>query len=62
MSGDAFRAALRRRGVDTADWWDRQLDLCLLGAVVQFGWEKALGDGDELDWWCDAARAGTAWL
>jgi hypothetical protein len=59
---DAFRAALEHHGVDTAGWWDRQLGLCLLGAVVQFGWEKALGDDDELAWWCDAARAGTTWL
>ena len=61
-AADAFRAALARHGVDTDGWWDRQLGLCLLGAVVQFGWEKALGDGDELAWWCDAARAGAAWL
>ena len=61
-TADAFRAALEGHGVDTAGWWDRQLQLCLLGAVVQFGWEKALGDGGELDWWCDAARIGAAWL
>ncbi len=59
---EAFRAALERHGIDTAGWWDRQLGLCLLGAVVQFGWEKALGDEDELAWWCDAARSGSAWL
>jgi len=59
---EAFREALEHHGVDTAGWWDRQLGLCLLGAVVQFGWEKALGDEDELTWWCDAARAGTTWL
>lgn len=59
---DAFRAALERHGIDTADWWDRQLGLCLLGALVEFGWEKALGDEDELAWWCDAARAGVDWL
>lgn len=58
----AFRAALERHGVDTAGWWDRQLGLCLLGALVQFGWEKALGDDDELAWWCDRARAGLALL
>jgi hypothetical protein len=57
-----FRAALERHGIDTGGWWDRQLQLCLLGAVVQFGWEKALGDDDELGWWCDAARTGAAWL
>ncbi len=61
-TAEAFRDALARHGVETGGWWDRQLGLCLLGAVVQFGWEKALGDGDELAWWCDAARAGAAWL
>ena len=61
-TAEAFRAALEGHGVDTAPWWDRQLGLCLLGAVVVFGWEKALGDDDELGWWCDAARGGAAWL
>jgi thiamine kinase-like enzyme len=55
---DEFRAALERHGVATDPWWERQLGVCLLGALVQFGWEKALGDGDELHWWCDRARAG----
>ncbi|MDQ1425876.1 MAG: hypothetical protein QOD72_3374, partial [Acidimicrobiaceae bacterium] len=57
-----FRAALERHGVATDSWWERQLGLCLLGTVVQFGWEKALGDDDELEWWIDRARAGTQWL
>jgi hypothetical protein len=57
-----FRAALERNGVDTAGWWERQVGLALLGAVVQFGWEKALGDEDELGWWCDRAREGLALL
>jgi hypothetical protein len=49
---DAYRDALERSGVDTAAWWDHQLALCLLGALVQFGWEKALGGyDDELAWW-----------
>ena len=40
-------------------WWERQLALCLLGALVQFGWEKALGGYDEeLAWWeTQAVRA-----
>jgi len=47
-----YRAALERHGVDTGQWWDRQLALCLLGALVQFGWEKAFGGyDDELAWW-----------
>jgi Phosphotransferase enzyme family len=48
----AYRQALEDRGVDTGSWWERQLALCLLGALVQFGWEKALGGYDEeLAWW-----------
>ncbi|MGQ0434902.1 MAG: phosphotransferase family protein, partial [Microthrixaceae bacterium] len=58
----AFRAELERCGIVTDPWWDAQLALCLLGALVQFGWEKALGDEDELMWWCDRAREGGAHL
>ncbi len=48
----AYRTSLDRRGVDTAPWLDTQLAPCLLGATVQFGWEKALGGyNDELAWW-----------
>ena len=48
----AYRQALEEQGIDTEPWWDRQLALCLLGALVQFGWEKALGGYDEeLAWW-----------
>ena len=61
VMGD-LRTALERNGVATDDWWDRQLHLGLLGAVVLFGWEKALGDDDELAWWCDRAREGLARL
>lgn len=55
---DDFRRALERHGIATDGWWDRQLALCLAGALVQFGWEKALGPEDELNWWIDAARPG----
>jgi hypothetical protein len=58
----AYRAALRRHGVDTEDWWDRQVDLALLGQVVILGWEKALGDAAELGWWLDRAGDGLARL
>ena len=53
----AYRAA--SRGVrPTVGWFGRQLALCLLGALVQFGWEKALGGyDDELRWW-ETSRAG----
>ena len=48
----AYRRALEEHGISTEAWWDRQLALCLLGALVQFGWEKALGGYDEeLAWW-----------
>ena len=55
---DALRGSLEGRGIDTGGWWERQIELCLLGALVQFGWEKALGDDDELGWWCDRGREG----
>lgn len=49
---DAYRAALERHGVRTDAWWQRQLGLCLIGALVHFGWEKAFsGYDDELAWW-----------
>jgi hypothetical protein len=55
----AYRRALEECGIGTEPWWDRQLALCLLGALVQFGWEKALGGYDEeLAWWeTQAVRA-----
>jgi hypothetical protein len=58
----AYRAALEDHGIDTAPWWDRALGLALLGALVQFGWEKALGADDELAWWEDRALAGARHL
>jgi hypothetical protein len=57
-----FQVALQRHGVDTADWYRRQVALCLLAALVIFGWEKALGADAELRWWCDRAVEGAAWL
>jgi hypothetical protein len=27
------------------------MDLCLVGAMATFAWEKALGDEAELRWW-----------
>jgi hypothetical protein len=60
-----FRGELEERGIDTGSWWEQQLDLCLIGIMATFGWEKALGDADELDWWHTrvaeaAARRGIA--
>jgi Phosphotransferase enzyme family len=48
-----YRDALVRHGVDLGDWFDRQLELALLGAFVQLGWSKT-GDPAELQWWVDA--------
>jgi hypothetical protein len=51
---DAYRAALERHGVDTTGWFERQLALCLVGAMLQLGWEKAYDEtGEELAWWRD---------
>jgi hypothetical protein len=41
-------ASLEHQGIDTNGWWDRQLDLCMIAIMAAFGWEKALGDTDEL--------------
>ena len=50
--------ALKHKASTPRPWWDRQLALCLLGALVQFGWEKALGGYDEeLAWWEDRRRS-----
>ncbi len=60
---DAYRESLESAGVETEPWWDRQLALSLLGALVQFGWEKALsGYDDELAWWDEHAVAAATLL
>ena len=48
---DRFRGALEACGISTDPWWQQQLDLCTIGIMATFGWEKALGDADELYWW-----------
>jgi hypothetical protein len=49
---ESYRRALEHHGVATADWWSDALALELLGCMLQFGWEKALGGaGPELSWW-----------
>ncbi len=59
----AYRRELEACGIGTEPWWDRQLALCLLGALVQFGWEKAFGGYDEeLTWWQTQALAAVALL
>ena len=54
-----YRDALERHGVATGEWWDEAVALELLGCMVQFGWEKALGGrGDELAWWEERVALG----
>lgn len=51
---DAYRAALERHGIHTSSWFERQLALCLVGVMLQLGWEKAFDEtGIELAWWRD---------
>jgi len=57
-----YRAGLEAAGIDTGEWWERQLGLSLIGMMVVFGWEKAVGDPDELAWWQDRALAAARWL
>ena len=58
-----YRRALEERGVDTGVWWEDAVPLELLGCMLQFGWEKALGGpGDELGWWEEQALRGWAHL
>lgn len=59
---EVLRAALVRHGIDVDPWWQRQVALCLLGGLVQFGWEKAFGADAEFGWWCDRARDATRYL
>jgi hypothetical protein len=59
----AYRTALERHGVETGGWWDEALGLELLGTMMQFGWEKALGGpGPELEWWEGWVSKGSNWL
>jgi hypothetical protein len=45
-----LRRALERHGVSTTGWWERQLELALVGAFCQLAWSKT-GDPVELGWW-----------
>jgi hypothetical protein len=60
---DTYRRALEGHGVSTEGWWDEAVALELLGCMLQFGWEKALGGpGEELSWWEERALRGAALL
>jgi hypothetical protein len=58
---DLYRDRLQAHGVDTAGWFDRQLELALTGAFVQLGWNKLGGGPEELAWW-DARIAAASHL
>jgi len=55
---ERYRRALEHAGITTGRWFQAQLDLCLVGVMACFAWEKALGEEDELRWW--EARVGQA--
>ena len=59
---EVLRAALVRHGLDVEGWWSKQVALCLLGGLVQFGWEKAFGADAEFAWWCDRALDAVQYL
>ena len=60
---ETYRRALEGHGVATDGWWEQAVALELLGCVLQFGWEKALGGpGAELSWWEEYALRGAALL
>ncbi len=59
---EAYRRSLLSHGIDTDGWWERQLGLALLGMLVIIGWQKVLGDADELAWWEAWAIEGARWL
>ncbi len=60
---ESYRRSLERHGVSTAGWWEDAVALELLGCMLQFGWEKALGGrGDELAWWEERVRRGARCL
>jgi hypothetical protein len=48
----SYREALEKAGVSSAGWFERQLELSLLGAFCMLGWSKT-EDPVELSWWVD---------
>ena len=59
---ERYRSGLERHGIDPSGWWERQLGLSLIGMMVVFGWEKAVGDPAELTWWEQRAVEASTWL
>jgi hypothetical protein len=48
---ERYQHALEDHGIATDPWFEQQLALTTIGMMVLFGWEKAVGDADELAWW-----------
>lgn len=59
---EAYRAGLEASGIDTTGWFERQLGLSTIAIMTTFGWEKALGDDDELAWWAARVADAQQWL
>lgn len=53
---EGYRVELERAGIATRGWFERQVDLALLGAFIMLGWSKT-GDPAELGWWVDRTAA-----
>ncbi len=62
QSIETYRVGLEAAGIDTTEWWDRQLGLTTIAIMVEFGWEKAVGDPDELAWWDGRVEEARRWL
>lgn len=58
---DLYRERLEAHGIDTAGWFETQLELALTGAFLQLGWNKLGGDPAEVAWW-DARLGASAHL
>ncbi len=49
---EVYREELESRGIPTSGWFEQQIELALLGAFVQLGWDK-VDEPDELGWWVE---------
>ena len=45
-----YRHRLEHHWLETTGWWEPQLQLALLGGLLQLGWAKT-GDAAEIAWW-----------
>jgi hypothetical protein len=55
---EAYRVALEANAIDTAGWFDAQMDLACISTACLLGWEKCLGEyDDELAWWDEKVQS-----